>query len=259
MNCREFDEIADSYLSGELLVETNHEMIRHLERCAVCRDALGDRRDLRSRLREAVRISSVPDPVFAIRLRAQIREQAAPKWSGMLIPATTFGGLLIVVLLGLSVLIGPQFFTSPQSARTDLEEALRESGLMAALHDALGRHKECGLKFGKKPAMQVENDSEYAALKAEFANTLELVEKHDCFLKGRKYSHVVLRSGEKLISILKTDSDSESGSKTLVSLPMENLQIAEFQSDRQSVFVVSDLSESENLQIARVISKYKSA
>lgn len=258
MNCREFDEIADSYLSGELLVETNHELIRHLEHCADCRNALGEKRDLRSYLRDAVKKSSVPDPAFATRLRSQIREQAAPKWSGMLIPAVSFGGVLIAVLLGLSILIGPRLFTSPQSARTDLEEALRESGLMAALHDALGTHKDCGLKLGKKPAVQVVNDNEYSALKTEFSGTLELVEKHDCLFKGRKYSHMILRNGEKLISILKTESDSDSDSKTIVSVPMENLQIAEFQADRQSVFVISDLSETENLQVARVVSMVKS-
>ncbi len=257
MDCREFDEIADSYLSGELLVETNHELIRHLEHCADCRKSLAHKREFRTRLQNAVKAASAPDAGFAARLRSQIREQATPRGSRLLIPAVTFGGLLIAGLLGLYVFLGPQF-TSTQSARADLEEALHQTGLMAALHDALGTHKDCGFKFAKNPPIQVVNDHEYAALKSEFPGTLELVEKHDCLFKGRKYSHMILRSGEKLISILKTASESASDSQTIVSVPTENLQIAEFQRNGKSVFVISDLAETENLQIARVILTGKS-
>jgi hypothetical protein len=40
MECREFCEIADSYLSDELTVESNHDAISHFEKCANCRDEL---------------------------------------------------------------------------------------------------------------------------------------------------------------------------------------------------------------------------
>ncbi len=55
MRCHEFREIADSYLSDELLVETNHEILRHLESCADCRNELAARRNLQAQLREAVK------------------------------------------------------------------------------------------------------------------------------------------------------------------------------------------------------------
>ena len=54
MNCRDFRDIADSYLSDELLTETNHDMIRHMESCSGCRDLIGARREIRSRLKSAV-------------------------------------------------------------------------------------------------------------------------------------------------------------------------------------------------------------
>src|SRR5260370_16979230 len=53
MQCREFRDIADSYLGNELIVETNHEVISHLEHCSECRCELAARRELRSQLREA--------------------------------------------------------------------------------------------------------------------------------------------------------------------------------------------------------------
>ncbi|NJM54427.1 MAG: hypothetical protein HC846_14250 [Blastocatellia bacterium] len=51
MNCRDFREIADSYLSDELAVETNHEVFQHLENCAKCRQELSSRREVREKLR----------------------------------------------------------------------------------------------------------------------------------------------------------------------------------------------------------------
>lgn len=53
MQCRDFRELADSYLSDELLIETNHEVISHLEDCAECRREISARRELRGKLRAA--------------------------------------------------------------------------------------------------------------------------------------------------------------------------------------------------------------
>jgi predicted anti-sigma-YlaC factor YlaD len=54
MQCREFREIADSYLSNELMVETNHGVIAHLEQCAECRQELKARRELRGQASRGV-------------------------------------------------------------------------------------------------------------------------------------------------------------------------------------------------------------
>ena len=78
MQCREFREIADSYLGNELIVETNHEVISHLEHCAECRRELAARRELRSQLREA--FLKAPEnqmsEEFGQRLSARLHEQA---------------------------------------------------------------------------------------------------------------------------------------------------------------------------------------
>ncbi len=81
MKCRECREIADSYLSDELIVETNHDVISHLEQCAECRRELTARRELRSKLREA--FIKAPEnqmqPEFADRLSTQLHEYALGK------------------------------------------------------------------------------------------------------------------------------------------------------------------------------------
>ena len=79
MECRDFREVADSYLSDELLVETNHDMIAHLEACADCRRELAARRELRFTLRssfanaEELRI----DEQFAAGLRTDLLRVAS--------------------------------------------------------------------------------------------------------------------------------------------------------------------------------------
>ncbi len=246
MNCREFDEIADSYLSDELLVETNHDLIRHLESCGDCRNAMAERRELRARLRSAVRSSAVTDPAFAHRVRSRIREIAVPVSSRPFVPVFAFAGILIVGFLGLAIYFQPNSMPSLNFARSSV-------GLTAALHDAVSTHKDCGLKYGNDSAKQITDDNDFASLRMEFDDNLELVEKHDCIFYGKAYTHTIMRNGAKLISILKTASDPDGQSGVIVSTPMDNFQIAEFESDNHAVFVISDLTEAENLQIARVI------
>ncbi len=81
MLCRDFREVADSYLSDQLLIETNHDVIAHLERCADCRRELTARRELRGTLRSA--FVNAPErqlhPEVASRLRAQLQSYAMQK------------------------------------------------------------------------------------------------------------------------------------------------------------------------------------
>jgi len=89
MQCREFREIADSYLGNELIVETNHEVISHLEHCLDCRRELAARRELRSQLREA--FTKAPEnqlrPEFARQLSTQLHDYALGKSGAPVVPA----------------------------------------------------------------------------------------------------------------------------------------------------------------------------
>jgi len=78
MQCSDFYKIADSYLGDELLIETNHEVISHLEACPACRRELAARRELRVQLRAAFANSAAlqPSPAFTNRLHMQLRAKA---------------------------------------------------------------------------------------------------------------------------------------------------------------------------------------
>lgn len=51
--CQRVRKLLDHYLAGELAVETNQEMLLHLEGCAACREAEQHRRQAREALRDA--------------------------------------------------------------------------------------------------------------------------------------------------------------------------------------------------------------
>lgn len=79
MQCREFREIADSFLGGEVAAETDHDIIEHLEACVVCRRELSARQNLRERLRAAC--TNAPESQaraeFVGRLRIKLRASAS--------------------------------------------------------------------------------------------------------------------------------------------------------------------------------------
>lgn len=84
MQCHEFREIACAFLDDELLIETNHDVIRHTEMCAGCRRELAAQRSLRLKLRAAIKRApevQMSDE-FVESLRAQL--QAHTSWRGKL-------------------------------------------------------------------------------------------------------------------------------------------------------------------------------
>jgi len=177
MQCREFREIADSYLGDELIVETNHEVIAHLEQCAGCRRELAARRELRHQLREAF-IKSPENqmrPEFAERLSTQLRDHALGKqapftlsrgWrsSGML-NRTSWLALAACLLLaagfGLMVIRQRMLERTPQPGTQEVAGRQptpnNASGLNPGIpvsivktelaRDAAGDHRDCAVHF----------------------------------------------------------------------------------------------------------------
>lgn len=182
MNCQQFKEMMDSYIGDELLVETNHDVLRHLENCPACRAALSAQRNFRLRLRSAVK--NAPEmqlnPAFAINLQNRLREAVLrPRWwefagdgsflnPGMVLAAAMC--LLIVAGFGVfwnnyrlapaeNISIAenqPNMTTEPGAANVNLQpsESPAAQAIQAAWREigefAVGDHKNCALKFRLK-------------------------------------------------------------------------------------------------------------
>ena len=77
--CEKARKYLDSYISNELLIETNHEVLRHIESCPACASELEARNQLRTRLKAAVNAQSVP-PELQVRIREKLRTDHSSSW-----------------------------------------------------------------------------------------------------------------------------------------------------------------------------------
>jgi microcystin degradation protein MlrC len=98
----------------------------------------------------------------------------------------------------------------------------------------------------------------------EFNDQIELVASHACLFKGRWFAHVILRHRGRLASILVTRLENSASlaakeqpaksyqhGQVIACSTVAGYQISCFRTARHAVLVVSDLTEGENLALAR--------
>ncbi len=271
MQCREFRDISEAYLSDQLLVETNLQVFGHMENCPKCREEFAGRRELRRKLRSAVKNASEfqIDPVFSKRLTADIKEKAlyqsawrkfffAPK---LLIPV--MASLLVAAALGFVFLSSPNKPSEILQAQRGITQGLIEISLKA-----VGDHEDCALeKLQMWKAMSKRDYAEKAVytekvvkpLQANFSEQIEMLHAHDCIFEGKRFTHVILRKSTHIVSVFFDKSDvmpeaDNSSNASIISEKENGFQVASFQKNSQAIFVVSDMSETENLNVARTLS-----
>lgn len=239
MQCRDFREVADSYLSDELLVETNHDMIVHLEACAECRRELAARRELRNTLRASFAKAEnlqITDQ-FAERVRRELRDAAiveatpTPRSRAWMAIAAC---LLAAVAFALSVVwqreqvteeiaagnrpdpdvaqVKPADIQPPPATAVDADMVLARMSDLAA-----GDHRDCAInhRLPDRPIDLEEAARKYDPVFHNLSETVRsylgdsnaeitLVGAHACVFKGRWFAHIVLRHRGRLASLLVT-------------------------------------------------------
>ena len=263
MNCREVREVADSFLCDELLTETNHEILQHLDTCASCRSELDARRTLRRMLRDA--FARAPElqarPEFLERLRGDLRDAPAQDHRSWVFSRRWFAiaaGLLLAAGLGGGVLVKRS--TPPPS------DALAQ--------DAIGGHWNCALKFR---LVRTPIPLEEAAQRFDSAFRLLLtappddmstpggaarvVERHSCAYGARRFGHVILQYQGHVVSLLVTANDESAGAPGtanavphVIGRPMNGLSVVSVNGSRHAVLLVSDLENAELAQLSHVVS-----
>lgn len=273
MQCSDFREIADSYLSDELLVETNHDVLRHLEACASCRNEIAARRELKLRLREAVKNDERFEmrEGFATELRAKLKETPSKQNKNVFAMYKPSAWLAIAASLILfSLIIGiaiRQFYKSPSNFSPS--EAVT---LASMTRFAVGDHKNCAIQHGLKenPISLSEASKRYDKVYAELdkavmnsfsekSDDITMLGAHHCIYEDKAFAHVVLRFKGKVVSVLVTPRKnrevSSDNTETITCSSTDGYQTSCFETERFSVFVVSDLTEQDNLAFARQMQK----
>lgn len=302
MRCQEFREMTDSYLSDELLVETNHEVLRHLENCAACRSEFASRRELRARVRSAVKNSPETqiNPAFAARLQTNLLAAALERpnlWGKIRVgeffnpKALAFAAsLLIVALIGALWLSRSSSNETtiaennqsnrasefPSPAASPIAEIVR-AAWQQLTGEAIGDHKNCALHFRleEEPITLKQAAEKYGRFNkdldkivaaslneifaekqtVEAANKIQLYEAHSCVFQGKRFAHIILLYRNRRISVLVTEADlPDAGDGEIFSEANGGMLVARFRTARHAVFVISDLTATENVTIAQNLS-----
>jgi len=260
MNCRDVREVADSYLCEELLTETNHEILRHLDSCPACRTEIDARRRLRDALRTAFHRAADLQPTkeFTERLRDQLHDASADRrrsWTFSSRWLTLAAGVILTA--GITAVI-----------------LLHGSSAAAALaRDAIGDHRNCALKYRlvRRPIPLEEAaqrfDSAYRLLlnaPPDDISTPEgparVVERHSCEYAARRFGHVILQYRGHVVSLLVTANDrtSDDGASPaiphVIGRPLDGLSVVSVNGSRHAVVLVSDLEKKELTNLAGIVS-----
>lgn len=134
---------------------------------------------------------------------------------------------------------------------------------------ALGDHQHCAIKYNlpEEPIDLNEAGRKYDAAYVDLAQAvrtgeglragdIRYIEDHSCVYDGRRFAHIVLEHKGRTISLLVADAyDTSANDANAVAVACSHddggYRVSCFGTKRHSVFVVSDLSEADNLMIAR--------
>jgi mycothiol system anti-sigma-R factor len=261
--CERIQSYMDSYLSKELPTEANHEMLRHLDTCADCAQALEDRMRVRKMLRSAVESESAP-----VHLRERIRKEIRTTRTGFhfLIPGANWAFAVAASLfLLLSGWAGLRIWNLRTAAIvSEADEKILKVGV--------SDHVTCAVDHGMyRKRFTFEQMS--GALGPEYAGLVSLVNEkvpadyeivvaHRCTVNQRNFVHLIMTKGASVVSLVVTKKSGEafpeSGldaalRRSGISLHQAQLQryeVAGFETRDHLAFVVSNLPKAANLELA---------
>jgi anti-sigma factor RsiW len=184
--CLHTHELMDSYLSGELSVETNHAVLRHLAMCQECAAEVRRRQRLRTLLAQSLDVTVDVERARQRITRAIDRDQGS--WAGV----ARWCGVAAALIVGVVV---AQWISRPVDA--------------AAYDDSAGDHVACALAIPASVTYDPERVARSLAPPFEgIADAIGLthgpyhvVDAHICPYKGRDYGHVVLRGNGRTLSL----------------------------------------------------------
>ena len=270
--CEKVRRYFDSYLDNELLVETNHEVLRHLATCSDCTRVLEDRARLKKAVKQAVTQEEAPAALLET-IQKSIREGKHGSFF-----AGDFGRWMIAVAAVLLLAVGGVLMlrTGGPGAFEALSAQARE-----ILRIGLADHVHCTLELGRwKELISFEHMKEAAGasalgpefidlvpvVKAKLGPDFQIVQGHRCAINQRNYVHLIV-TGQNgaILSLVITEKRGETFTRAQAAATLEasgvpvyrdnldQLEIAGFESNRFLAFVVSNLDRDANLKVASTL------
>lgn len=186
LDCQHVREVMDSYLSGELSVETNHALLHHMAECRDCAAELTRRRRLRALLSEALDVAVDPE-----RARARVTD-ALGREPRSWVRAARLGAAAATLVAAVAV---AYWAVRPVDA--------------AAYDDSAADHIACALTYPggtaydrDRAAQNLVPPFEHIADAVGLSHgAYHVIDAHMCPYKGRNYAHVVIRGDGQTLSL----------------------------------------------------------
>ena len=265
MECREVRQLAEAFVSEQLLVETTQALVSHQDRCPSCRAEVEGLRRLRAATQSA--FEGAADlgirPEFATALRSRLQGEAAVRRPAPRAPGRRSFAIAASVLL----VAGAGWGWREWSA----------SGMLALLRAAVGDHQFCAVTFklAEQPISLEEAARRYGGFNSRLETVepsittlsggpLKVLERHSCVFEGRRFAHIVLRYRNEMVSLLVSDEPRSVVSAGVLAGVREKpsglpdtagFHVAAFGTLQHLVFVVSSLNDDDLQEVARAMAR----
>jgi len=250
MECRKVRQLADAFVSEQLLVETTQAIVVHLDHCPGCRAEIAGLRRLRAAAQSAFSHAKdlEPRPEFLSSLAARLQVEATQQRHRTRWLRFAAGVLLVV---------GSGF-------------AFREwsvANLATLIHAAVGDHRFCALDFklAEQPISLDEAAARFGSLYRVMKDvepstttlsegTLRVVARHSCIFDGHRFAHIVLEYRGQVVSLL-VATTSASWVWNGAPAASDGLHVTTLRASRYMAFVVSALDEAAVREVAAAFAR----
>ena len=263
--CKRVRSYLDSYLNNELMVETNHEVLTHLETCEACSRSLEDRARLKAQLKRAVMQEYAP---VALRERIGRDLRRSRRFSFNTLSLALAAAAAVLVIAAITFLT-----SSPTGKPLSLQaEVAPEDVTGQVLKIGFDDHVFCAIdhQLANKqftPAQMADRlGPEYAGLvalvKEKMPRDYAVVVGHRCHYQGREFIHLIMRNQNDVVSLVITRKNGEAFPTDAVAAiahaaggpiypaAWANQQVAGWETRDHLIFLVSNETKDTNMQIA---------
>jgi len=263
--CKRVRSYLDSYLNNELMVETNHEVLTHLETCEACSRSLEDRARLKAQLKRAVMQEYAP---VALRERIGRDLRRSRRFSFNTLSLALAAAAAVLVIAAITFLTssptGKPLSLQAEVAPEDVTGQVLKIGFEDHVFCAID-HQLANTQF--TPAQMADRlGPEYAGLvalvKEKMPRDYAVVVGHRCHYQSREFIHLIMRNQNDVVSLVITRKNGEAFPTDAVAAiaqaaggpiyPAEwaNQQVAGWETRDHLIFVVSNETKDTNMQIA---------
>jgi len=277
--CRKIRSYLDSYLNSELLVETNHELIKHLESCEDCARALEDRVRIKDHLKRGVLLDTAPIELRD-RIRNDIRRRPRFGFSFAILERSWVFAAATAVLVGAIALgiayrsrdLSTHAVRRPLSLEADVASGDQtgqilkvgfEDHVYCSIDHDMANEQFTSEQMAEKLGPQYEGL--VTVVKQKMPREYVVVAGHRCHYLNREFVHLILRHANEIVSLIVTKKNGEtfpggvgasilqaSGSP-VYEAGWHNLQVAGMETRDYLIFVVSNESQKDNHDLASTL------